>query len=345
MRKFRHLTKTMRLQFETMLKLKTPIKEIAEYLGVHISTLYREKKRGAYKHLNGTTWEYIDAYSSDLAERKYRQHLKEKGADIKLGKDYEYAEYLEHRIVDDKLSPGAVLGEIKRKGLVFETSISINTLYKYIERGYFERLEMKHLPLKTKKKRKKRGVVIKRAPRGMSIEKRPREIAERKTFGHWEMDCVCGPTLNVLLVLTERLTRKEIIIPMKNQEAKSVVKALNALERAYGYKFKKIFKSITVDNGVEFSDCDGIMRSIYGRKNKRTTVYYCHPYCSSERGTNERINREIRRLIPKGTDLSKYTKEEIQKVEDWVNSYPRQVLGYATSKELFEEEVRRLDVA
>ena len=81
----------------------------------------------------------------------------------------------------------------------------------------------------------------------------------------------------------------------------------------------------------------GLQRSIY--KGQRTTVYYCHPYCSSERGTNERINREIRRLIPKGSDLSKYSVDDIQRVEDWVNNYPRQVLGFATSKELFEEQL------
>lgn len=345
MRTFKHLTKTQRLQFETMLKLKLPIKQIAREIGVHISTLYREKKRGEYIHLNGATYEYTKEYSCDIAENKYRAHLKEKGAEIKLGKDYEYAEYIEHRIVEDKLSPGAVLGEIKKKGLCFETSISINTLYKYIERGYFLRLEIKHLPLKEKKKRVKREVVVKRAPRGTSIEKRPREVFERKTFGHWEMDCVCGSTRNTLLVLTERLTRKEIIMPLKDQKADSVIRALNSIEKFYGAKFKKIFKSITVDNGTEFSDHVGMMRSIYGKKNIRTTVYYCHPYTSCERGTNERINREIRRLIPKGTDLSRYTLKEIQRVEDWVNDYPRQVLGYATSRELFDEELKRISVA
>ena len=81
----------------------------------------------------------------------------------------------------------------------------------------------------------------------------------------------------------------------------------------------------------------GLQRSIYN--GQRTTVYYCHPYCSSERGTNERINREIRRLIPKGSDLSKYSVDDIQRVEDWVNNYPRQVLGFATSKELFDEQL------
>lgn len=342
MRNFNHLTKTQRLQFEMLLKVKTPITEIAKILGVHNSTLYRERKRGEYMRLNGSTWEYVKSYSCDIAEEKYRNNLKEKGAQIKIGKDYEYANYLERRIVEDKLSPGAVLGEIKRNNIQFNTSISINTLYKYIERGYFSRLDIKHLPIKEKKKKSKRKVVIKRAPRGTSIEQRPKEIANRNTFGHWEMDCVCGSTLNTLLVLTERLTRKEIIIPMRNQKAESVIRALNALEKIYGKKFKQIFRSITVDNGVEFSDYNGIMRSIFNKKSVRTEVYYCHPYCSSERGTNERINREIRRLIPKGSDLSKYSASEIQKVEDWVNDYPRQVLGYATSRELFEAELRKL---
>ena len=343
MRKFKHLTKTARQQIETMLRLKVSVKDIAKYLGVHISTIYREIKRGEYDYLDGSKWLYEKRYSCDIANRKYREHLREKGPDIKLGKDYDLAEYIERRIIEDHISPGAVLGEIKKKGLCFDTSLSVNTLYKYIERGYFSRLDIKHLPMKEKKKRR-RSVVIKRAPRGMSIEQRPKEILERKSFGHWEMDCVCGPTKSVLLVLTERLTRKEIIIPMRDQTAASVVWCLNKLERKYGSSFKVIFKSITVDNGSEFSDYMGLQRSIYG-KQARTVMYYCHPYTSCERGTNERINREIRRLIPKGSDLSKYTAADIQRVEDWVNDYPRQVLGYATSRELFEAELKKLRIA
>ena len=224
----------------------------------------------------------------------------------------------------------------------FETSVSVNTLYKYIERGYFTRLEIRHLAQKSKERKHRRSVTVKKAPRGTSIEYRPLEILERCSFGHWEMDCVCGPTLNTLLVLTERLTRKEIIMPMKNQKAESVIRCLNRLERKYGALFKVIFKTITVDNGTEFSDFKGLQRSIFGRNAKRTDVYYCHPYTSCERGTNERINREIRRLIPKGSDLSRYTAAEIQRVEDWVNSYPRRVLQYATSGELFAEELMKL---
>lgn len=334
MRTFNHLTKTQRLQLETLLRNKTPKKDIASFLGVHISTIYREIKRGTYEHLNGSTWLYEKRYSCDIAEEKYRQHLKDKGRDLKIANDYKFANYIEKRIIKDKLSPLAVLGEIKKKGLVFDTTICVNTLYSYIEKEIFSKLTIHHLPMKAKRKNKKRSVSIKRAPKGTSIEKRPYEIKQRKTFGHWEMDCVCGSSNATFLVLTERLTRKEIIMPMTNQKSESVIHCLNIIEHQYGKNFKTIFKSITVDNGSEFSDFEKLEKSRYG-KGKRTAVYYCHPYCSSERGSNERLNREIRRLIPKGTDLSKFTREDIQHIEDWVNDYPRQVLDFATSRELF----------
>lgn len=340
---FKHLTRTQRIQLEAYLKTKTPIKVIAEFLGVHISTVYREIKRGTttnkktvydyYGDIKG--YKYYHKYCSDFAQKRYDNYLKDKGPDIKLGNDYELAEYIEHKIVDDKLSPLAVIGEIVKKGLTFNTSICVNTLYSYIEKGVFSRLTIKHLPMKYNLKKENRQVVIKRAPRGTSIEQRPIEVLERLTFGHWEMDCVCGPTRDCLLVLTERLTRKEIIIHIKTQSADNVIKALNSLERKYGKRFKSIFKTITVDNGSEFSNVYGLEKSIYGKNNKRTKLYYCHPYCSCERGTNERINREIRRLIPKGTDISKISNERVKQVENWVNNYPRQVLGFSTSSELF----------
>lgn len=154
------------------------------------------------------------------------------------------------------------------------------------------------------------------------------------------MDCVCGPTKATFLVLSERLTRQEIIFAMPDQKADSVIHCLNVLERRYGKLFRKVFKSITMDNGSEFADVQGIEKSIYG--GKRTITYYCHPYSSWERGTNERINRDIRKLVPKGSKLAQYTPADIQRIEDWINAYPRQVLGFATSAELFAEQIAQL---
>ena len=339
-RQFKHLSKTQRNQLEMLLRAKVSKREIANYLGVHLSTVYREIKRGAYVHKN-SDWTETVRYSADKAEIKDREMLKEKGSQIKLGNDYEYAEYLERKIIEEKLSPKAVLGYIKMHNIQFNTTISVNTLYSYIRKGYFSRLEMKHLTRGNQKKKKQHVRVNKRAPKGISIEKRPIEILERITFGHWEMDCVCGPTKQSLLVLTERLTRKEIIMPIRTQSSTAVVKALNRLEHSYGKQFKRIFRTITVDNGTEFSNCQGIEKSIYG-KGQRTKVYYCHPYSSWERGTNERINREIRRLIPKGTDLAQFSETQIQAVEEWVNNYPREIFGFETSNERFAREVAKI---
>ena len=339
-RQFKHLSKTQRNQLEMLLKAKVKKKEIAEYLGVHLSTVYREIKRGEYLHRN-TDWTETKTYSADKADIKYRRMLKEKGSQIKLGNDYEYAEYLERKIIEEKQSPKAVLGYIKKHGIPFNTTISVNTFYNYIRRGYFSQLEMYHLPRGSRKRKNQHVRINKKAPKGISIEKRPLEILERITFGHWEMDCVCGPTKQSLLVLTERLTRKEIILPIATQSANAVVKALNRIEKRYGKQFKQIFKTITVDNGTEFSNCNGIEKSMYG-KGQRTKVYYCHPYSSWERGSNERLNREIRRLIPKGTNLAQFTEKQIQNVEEWVNNYPREIFDFETSNERFAREVAKI---
>lgn len=182
---------------------------------------------------------------------------------------------------------------------------------------------------------------LQKIPRGESIEQRAKEIDSRCTFGHWEMDTVIGKQTKgrVLLVLTERLTRWEIIIPMKDKTAGSVKRIIDRLERKHGAAFRSIFKSITVDNGPEFSDCAGIEKSKY-TKGKRTKVYYCHPYSSWERGSNENQNRMIRRMIPKGADLNKIPVKVIKEVERWLNNYPRGIFEYKTSEELFQKYIK-----
>lgn len=101
-----------------------------------------------------------------------------------------------------------------------------------------------------------------------------------------------------------------------------------------------VSKSITVDNGSEFADFAGLETSVYG--GKRTAVYYCHPYTSCERGTNERINRDIRRLFPKGTDFSTVSDKRVQAAAQWVNAYPREIFGFGTSAEAFATAVASL---
>ena len=84
-RTFKHLTKNDRLRIEKWQRrgLKPP--QIAEKLRVHVSTIYRELKRGEYERLDGATWEMVTAYSPDIAEARYQEHLREKGPDLKIG--------------------------------------------------------------------------------------------------------------------------------------------------------------------------------------------------------------------------------------------------------------------
>lgn len=181
-----------------------------------------------------------------------------------------------------------------------------------------------------------------RAPQGESIEERPQEINDRQTFGHWEGDCVCGKkrTKETLVRSFGALDAERNYYQNAGiRPAASVVAALNKLERRFGKKFSQIFKSITFDNGSEFMDCAGIEKSVYGKDRKRTKVYYCHPYSAYERGTNENINKMIRRFLPKGTDFRKVTAAYIQRVETWINNYPREILGFETSGSLFERYV------
>lgn len=99
-----------------------------------------------------------------------------------------------------------------------------------------------------------------------------------------------GKSKNSLLVLTERKTRDEIVMKLPEHTAAAVVNALDVIERKWGDMFKQVFKTITMDNGSEFADCEGIERSALGA-GSRTKTYYCHPYSSYERGSNEVTNK------------------------------------------------------
>ncbi len=342
-RRFRHLTWTDRLKIEAMLKAGRHKQEIADEIGVHLRTIYNEIKRGRYMHTMTDLTEE-ERYSPDIAEAAYRENLAAKGPDLKIGRDHKLAQHIEKKIGEEGYSPAAVLGEIKEQKIEFDTTICESTLYSYIDKGVFLTITNKDLPAKCKKKRSyKRVRKAARPPAGASIENRPKEVNSRDTFGHWEMDCLEGKkkSKKPLLVLTERKSRKEIIIPMRDQTSRSVIAAIDRLERQHGADFYKIFRTITVDNGSEFSDCKGIEKSCR-RKGRRTKLYYCHPYSSCERGSNENQNRMIRRWFPKGTDFSQVTAKTIRWVEDWLNNYPRETHGFRSANSVFEEGVALL---
>ena len=97
-------------------------------------------------------------------------------------------------------------------------------------------------------------------------------------------------------------------------------RALNALEHAPDSLFRTL-RPLTCDNGCGFPGSRGIGRSCLHKK-ERCRVYFAHPYSAFGRGSNENANRIIRRFIPKGAEISKYTERDIRRVEEWINSLP-----------------------
>ena len=345
MKKYKHITNYDRIQIEALMRAGHSIREIAEQLDKNYSTIWRELQKGKYVHRD-TNWIEEERYSSDLAQEICDKNKLAHGKGLKLGKDYKFVEYIERKILEEKKSLQVALYDIRRENLTFDTDVCLSTLYNYVRSGMFYNITMADMPMPRKKKRKNHKIKKqKRASVGTSIDQRPEEINNRETIGHWEMDSVVGPqgkSKKTFLVLTERKSLKEIVEPLKDHTSNEVVRALDRLEREMGEKkFRETFKSITVDNGVEFSDFDGIERSRRNKK-KRTKVYYCHPYSSCERGSNENANRLIRRHIPKGVNFDKKRQSEIKEIETWINNYPRKIFEYDTAENQFINEMEKL---
>ncbi len=346
-RSYKTLTREKRIRIEALYNAGLPVGEIADQVGVHQSTIYRELSRGRTTQRN-SDWTERKIYSSDLAQERAEKNQRNKGRRLKIGNDMSFVKYVEEMVIEKHYSPEAILATIRKDGLEFETKICLTTLYNYIKAGIFLNISMENCPYRKKNgKKQKKKKVQKRNHAGKSIEERPKNILTREEFGNWEMDTVVGPqgkSKISLLVLTERKTREEIIEKLPRHTMEEVVRALDRIERRYTEKvFRSVFKTITVDNGSEFSDYKGIKRS---RRNARdrTEVYYCHPYSSSERGSNENQNRHIRRWIPKGKNFDDISNKEVKSIEYWLNNYPRPMFGYRSSEELFQEELAKLAV-
>lgn len=328
----KYITLDERRIIETMLQDGKNPKEIAKRIKKHYTTIYKEIKLGTMKILNSDlTYRY--EYQFDYAQRIHDERSHNKGVDIKLGNDYRLADDIERLIRDNNYSPYAVAEYIKKNRIDYQMTICEKTIYNYIDMGIFLNVTNKDLPLKRNRKRKYKQIrTIKSRLKGKSIEERPKSISKREKYGHWEMDTVVSgkkKCKECLLVLTERMTRQEYILKMIDKSAQSTVQCLDKLEKRLGKKrFRETFKTITTDNGTEFKDIKGM------EKDGRTTTYLCHPYSSYERGSNENANKLIRRFIPKGSDISKYTDKDIQQIETWINNYPRKLFNGLSSNEI-----------
>ena len=338
-RKGKHLKWEERIQIETLQREGLSSKDIGKRLGRPARTVRREVSQGWVIH-RISKYRVEERYSADRGQTTYEANMRSRGTRAVI--DGRLQEHLYRCIVENGESPGVVAAGMKKACLGY--AVCTKTIYNLIDQGKIPGVSNESLWEKSQRKQKRLTLHRKRkrtVPPGHSIENRPEIINERTEAGHWEIDLVVGGKKKgqaVLLTLTERKTRKELIRKLKDRSQASVIRVLNGIERQMGKEgFRAIFKSITADNGSEFLDCEAFETSVFG--GKRTHVYYAHPYSSWERGSNENANRIIRRFIPKGCDISKFTKKQIQAIEDWMNNYPRKILDFETAEERFIQEL------
>ena len=168
-------------------------------------------------------------------------------------------------------------------------------MYNYVEQGLIT-IKNYDLPEKLKRNTKLHHVRKNKKKLGRSIEERPKEIDQRNEFGHWECDLVLGHKTKadqVLLTLSERMSREFLIIRIPDKTSASVMQAFKMRQKQYSEHWNDIFKTITTDNGSEFADLANL------EEVSKTLIYYAHPYTSCDKGTVERHNGLIRRFIPK----------------------------------------------
>jgi len=316
--------------------------EIAREMNCHRTTISREVKKGI-TILKDSLWRDKEVYVPEIAQGVYDANASAKGPKLKIGKDFDLADFIEEKI-KEKYSPEVIALKIS-ENKNFDRTIHWKTIYNYIDQGILliDRDELVYGEYRKKKQVPKESQRTKNHKKNRTIRDRPKEAIQREKVGHWEMDLVEGKKGNnepYLLVLSERTSRKEIIELIPDKTKESVIKGLDRIERRHGVvNFRKIFKTITTDNGSEFKDYNGIEKSFTGSSIPRTKQYYCDAYCSWQRGTNENINKMIRRFLPKGTSFKGLTRKKVKRIQEFINTYPRKIFEFKTAREIFKEKM------
>lgn len=345
---YHHLTKKDRIKIETLLiqvdkegKRLFNNTYIAKDVGVHKSTISRELKRIKSKINIRSGKMKNKPYNADDAQYDYTYNRALSKANYILEKYPKLAKYIENKIKIDKWAPDAISGYIKSHKLYLEegfTTISTTTIYRAI---HYDIIKVKKKDTRRMLKFEKTGTYSNKGSLptskiNYSIELRPDDINDRKTFGNWELDTVISTSKGChkcLMTLTERKTRYEIIGILDGKTKEEVINKFKRIKNHLQNNTNNIIKSITTDNGSEFSGFLDIINIT------NTKFYFCHPYASCEKGTNEKHNSIIRYFIPKGKLIENYTTSQINNICSWMNNYPRKKLNYLTPLEFLEKEL------
>lgn len=326
-REFQHLTSEKRAQIEVLLRLKMPKAQISRTVGISRSTLYNELKRGTVVQLDTQLRQYT-RYFGDVGQRVYEEHRRNSRPPMKLVQAYEFVAYAEQQILEEKRGPETICGEARRSGR-FKVMVCAKTLYNYIDQRLLK-VRNVDLLLKVKRKQTVRHGRQNKHLYGMSIEERSEAVNNREEFGHWEIDTVVGKreSAAALLTVDERQSKRRHMLLIPSRSTEGVEQGIQQLRAIYGDRFNQVFRSITCDNGSEFATLPQLLPD--------TDIYYAHPYSAYERGLNEKQNSLIRRFFPKGRSLDGISPDAVQRVEDWINRFPRKAFGFASAEEIFQ---------
>lgn len=325
MKHYTRLTVKDREELSRMLATGHRLRYIASALGRSPSTLSRELHRNRATSLS---YRAISAH-----KRAYRLAHKRRKP-IKL----DFHPQLKNRVfklLAQRWSPQQIAKDLDQCYPNDPTmQISHETLYTYLyvlARGSLKRQLIRYLRQHHSRRRPRNKVRLKTNPIQdiISIEERPQEVADRTVPGHWEGDLLMGRrNASALGTLVERTTRFTLLVPLRAKDALSV---REAFAREMKRLPEQLRKSLTYDQGQEMKE-----HRLF-TKQTRVKVYFAHPRCPWERGTNENTNGLLRQFFPKGTDFTKLTTHHIKHVQKLFNGRPRRVLNWCKPQEVFSE--------
>ena len=311
---YTQLTREQRYQIYILRKAGHRQNFIASKIGVHPSTITRELARGSGQR--GYRPKQADELACARKQKRYRARI-----------NAETWALIESLLRQD-WSPEQVAGWLATEK---QSSVSHERIYQHI---YSDKAGggtlWQHLRCR-KKRRKRYGSYDRRGklPNCRSITERPSVVEQRKRIGDWEADTIIGQNhQQAILSLVERKSKLCLLKKVERNTAEEVEQALEELLRPLAAKVK----TITSDNGREFANHQGV------EKNLKAHFYFAHPFAAWERGTNENTNGLVRQYFPKGSDFSKITEQDIQRVTMRLNTRPRKGLQYRTPQRVFFKE-------
>lgn len=327
MKRYQRLNLYEREEISRSLMMNLSYRQIANLLGRAPSTIYRELYRKNFSRLS-----YRAVVAQQRAQETTHIPRRQRKLNVNIELQRVVIEYLHLRWSPEQIA--------KRLPLMYPSDmtmrISHESIYAYIyvyPRRHLKRRLLFYLRRKHKYRRIRNKERQKTHPIQdfISIDERPPEVNSRKIAGHWEGDLIMGPgNASSIGTLVERTTRMTFLVKTKNHDAATV-------RKAFAYKFsrlpEKLKRSLTYDQGQEMAEHKAFTQET------KIRVYFAHPHSPWERGTNENTNALVRDFFPKGTDFSKITTKQLNRVQDLLNDRPRKVLNWRTPREAFTKTV------